>query len=191
MKTGMSAEDNAVAEANPRWMTILNTDTMAIVAKSGIFDSPMDSNVIADSHSAAPEFSSKVPNEMPIAKTTSVPQFTMLSSCSQSSTPILGISMSAIPATVMVEESSGCKIPSVDHSNNMTAAKTANRISLGEMGPSSARPSCTTSLPPGSTRVSGLMVHRITKYKTIDMSIDHGAPIMNQRGQEKIGRAHV
>lgn len=73
IKPGPDVEDRAVAKVNPGWLRMLHTDTMAFVAKSGMFDSPHGFKVIADSQDAAPEISSKVPNEMPIGKTTSVP----------------------------------------------------------------------------------------------------------------------
>lgn len=85
---------------------------------------------------------------------------------------------------VTVVASISCREPCVDQSPSRITATTARRFSGPVMGPSSPRLLATISRPPSSRSTSGLMLARITKQSTTDITAAQGAPAANHCGQE-------
>src|SRR5699024_11773693 len=68
---------------------------------------------------------------------------------------------------------------SVDQNNSNKTEIVMSRHSLAEIGPSSFNCFLTNSVPPSISFSSGLIIVIITKYKTTDIIIDHGAAYKN------------
>ena len=184
IKTGMSAEASDVAEAKPKWMRILNSDTSAIVARIGSESSPINPKVFSDSHVAAPVSSRNEPREIPMAKTMRVPQLTDFCASGQVNTPIFGNSIRATATAVMTAELIGCSSPSVAQKKSRRRENPMSLFSSSEVGPRSSSCLAMSSFHPSMRSVSGLMTARMMKYSAMDIRMDQGAAQMNHWPQE-------